>query len=243
MKKLLFVATASLCATVFGAIESSNVVGYQLIKVPTGYTLFTPTFDGIATDLDLTSIAVCDSTGAVNESYNEVNIQKMDSLGAYLDVYSYCSEVGGWNVDYSPIAAGEVTFKVGESICVANDTGDDVYFRVSGKVDLVNKNEVGEGYVLWGNSTPVAIDITQVTIVDENGNERTDLYNDVNIQKMDTVGAYLDVYGYCPEVGGWNVDYSPIAEGEFTLEPGESVCVANDSGSTIYFKLPRPITK
>lgn len=244
MKKLLFVATASLCATVFGAIESSNVVGYQLIKVPTGYTLFTPTFDGIATDLDLTSIAVCDSTGAVNGNiYNTINIQKMDTLGAYLDAYSYCPDVGGWNVDYTAIEAGDVTFKVGETMCVANDTGDDVYFRVSGKVDLVNKNEVGEGFVLWGNSTPVKIDLTQVTIVDANGNEMTDIYNTVNIQKMDELGAYLDAYSYCPDVGGWNVDYTPISEGDVTLEPGEAVCVANDSGATIYFKLPRPISK
>ena len=216
-------------------------MGYQLIKVPTGYTLFTPTFDGVNGELDLTSIAICDADGAVDTGlYNEVQVQKMDTAGAYLDAYGYCPDVDGWNVGFSAIAAGDVTFKVGETICVANDSGKDVYFRVSGKVDLVNKNEVGEGFVLWGNSTPVKIDLTQVQIVDENGDEMS-LYNEVQIQKMDDLGAYLDAYGYCPDVGGWNMGFTAIEEGDVSLEPGEAVCVGNDCGQTVYFKLPCPV--
>ena len=250
MNKKTMLAISALCATVAiqakadDTLVSSDIVGYQLIKVPTGYTLFTPTFDGVNAELDLTSIEICDSTGAINESlYNDVGVQKMDTAGAYLDVYSYSPDFGGWNVDFAAIEAGDVTFKVGETICVANDSGADVYFRVSGKVDLVNKNEVGQGFVLWGNSTPVKIDLTQVSVVDSNGDVMSSLYNDVGVQKMDDTGAYLDVVSYSPDFGGWNIDFTAIEEGDFTLEPGEAVCVANDCGSTVYFKLPCPVKK
>lgn len=223
-------------------MQCRNNVGYQLIAVPTGYNLFTPTFEGVSGSLDLTSIEICDADGNVNSAlYNDVGIQKMDSAGAYLDIYGYSPDFGGWNVDFTAIEAGTVTFSIGETMCVANDSGDTVYFRVSGQVDLVNKNEVGTGYVLWGNSTPVAVDLTDVSIVDAEGNVMTSLYNDVGIQKMDTEGSYLDIYGYSPDFGGWNVDFTAIEAGTVTLQPGEAVCVANDSGDTVYFKLPSPV--
>ena len=244
MKKLMIaaVAMAGLTAMAGTGITSQNIVGYQLIKVPTGYTLFTPTFEGVGGELDLTTIDICDETGAVDTSlYNEVGVQKMDAEGAYFDLYGYSPDFGGWNLDFAAIEVGDITFKIGETVCVANDSGKDVYFRVSGQVDLVNKNEIGVGYVLWGNSTPVKIDLTQVSVVDSDGEVMDSLYNDVGIQKMDADGAYFDLYGYSPDFGGWNLDFAAIEEGDFTLEPGEAACVANDCGSTVYFKIPCPV--
>ena len=167
--------------------EDSNV-GYQLIPVPSGYSLFTPTFKDVAqTSIDLTTIVLCDADGQELDNYNEVGIQKMDDTGAYLDTYSYATGFG-WNVDYESIAAGDVVFSLGEAVCVNNDSGDTVYLRVAGEVDMVNQNAIGTGYVLWGNSTPVAIDMTAVGIVDENGDE-LDTYNEIGLQKMDDTGA------------------------------------------------------
>ena len=240
MKKLMIAGVAGLCAAVTFALESANVVGYQIIKVPAGFTLFTPTFKGVAGELDLTTISICDENGADLPLYNEVGIQKMDASGAYLDTYGFCPDVGGWNVDFAAIEAEDVTFKVGETMCVANDSGADVYFKVSGEVDLINKNLVGQGFVLWGNSTPVEIDLTEVSVVDAEGNELP-LYNEVGVQKMSADGAYLKGYGFCPDVGGWNIDFAAIEKGEFTLKPGEAVCVANDCGQDVYFKLPSPV--
>lgn len=164
----------------------------------------------------------------------------MDASGAYFDLYGFCPDVGGWNLDFTSIETGDITFKNGETVCVANDYGEDVYFRVSGQVDLINKNKVGTGFVLWGNSTPVSIDLTEVSIVDADGNELA-LYNEVGVQKMNSEGAYFDLYGFCPDVGGWNLDFTAIEVGDFTLEPGEAVCVANDYGEDVYFKLPSPV--
>ena len=219
-------------------------MGYQLIKVPAGYNLFTPTFEGVGGDLDLTTIEVCDSTGEINTAlYNDVSIQKMDDTGTYLDVIGYSPDFGGWNIDFAAVEVGDVTFKIGQTICVANDTGDDVYFKVAGQVDLVNKNEVATGFVLWGNATPVAFDLTEVSVVDAEGNVMTSLYNDVSVQCMDDTGTYLDVIGYSPDFGGWNIDFAAISEGDVILDPGEAVCVSNDSGDTVYFKVPNPVSK
>ena len=113
------------------SVQSSNIVGYQLIPVPTGYTLFTPTFEGVGgATIDLTSIAVCDEDGNELDLYNDVNIQKMDDLGGYLDAYGYSPTFGGWNVDFTPIEEGDVTLQPGEAVCVSNDSGDTVYFQL-----------------------------------------------------------------------------------------------------------------
>ena len=87
-------------AVTFG-LESANIVGYQIIKVPAGFTLFTPTFNGVAGELDLTTISICDENGADLPLYNEVGIQKMDASGAYLDTYGFCPDVGGWKALYA----------------------------------------------------------------------------------------------------------------------------------------------
>ena len=209
-----------------------------------GYVLFTPTFTGIGGELDLASIEICDSEGNIlDDVYSNVGIQKMDADGAYLEVYGYDYDTyRGWECGSVGVTSGEVTFSVGESMCVANDYGDTVYFRISGQVDLVNKNEVGEGYVLWGNSTPVAVDLTDIQIVDAEGNVLDDVYSNVGIQKMDDEGAYLEVYGFDYDTyDGWECGSVKVEAGDFVLQPGEAVCVANDYGDTVYFKLPSPI--
>ena len=207
-----------------------------------GFQLFTPTFKGLNAKLDLTEIEICDSTGTVlADMSNELTIQKMNDEGTYLTMYGYSPEDGGWNIDYEPIEFGDVDFEVGESICVYNDWGSTVYFRVSGEVDLVNMCTVGTGFVLWGNATPVSIDLTDVSICDSEGNILNEMSNEVTVQKMNEEGTYLTMYGYSPEDGGWNIDYEPIEKDDFTLAPGESCCVYNDWGESVYFKLPRPV--
>ena len=244
MKKLMIAAAAAALVGGASALESANIVGYQLIPVQEGYVLFTPTFKGVDGNLDLTSIEICDSEGNIlDDVYSMVGVQKMDETGAYLDVYSYDYDTyKGWEGSGSAVEKGDVSFTVGETICVANEYGDTVYFRISGEVDLVNKNEIGEGYVLWGNSTPVAVDLTDIQIVDIEGNVLDDIYSMVGVQKMDETGAYLDVYSYDYDTyRGWEFGGDAIEEGDFVLQPGEAVCVANEYGDTVYFKLPSPV--
>ena len=227
MKKLLFVATAALCATVFGAIESTNVVGYQQVPVTTGFVLFTPTFKGIGVDsMNLSDIKIVKADGSASEVMGSVAVQKMDSAGAYLDSYLYFEGIGWTDSD-------GVTIKTGEAICVNNDAGETVYFRVAGQVDLENKNAVDSGFVLWGNSTPVTVDLEDVTIVKADGTA-SEVMGSVAAQKMDDTGAYLDAHLYFEGIG-WT-DAAGI-----TLAPGESLCINNDSGETVYLKVPSPI--
>ena len=221
-------------------MASANVVGYQYIEIPAGYNLFTPTFNGVATELDVTTIAVCDADGNELDLFNDVTMQKMDDTGAYLDGIAYSPTFGGWNIDFAAVDPETFTFKPGETVCIGNESGGKVYLRVSGQVDLVNLNKITSGYVLWGNGTPVPVDFTQIQVVDADGVE-LDLFNDVTFQKMDDTGAYLDGIAYSPTFGGWNVDFTAIEEGDFVLQPGEAGCVGNESGAEVYFKLPSPI--
>ena len=96
-------AILSLCATVGFGLESANVVGYQYIEIPAGYNLFAPTFTGIETELDVTTITVCDQDGNELDLFNEVTMQKMDDTGAYLDGIAYSPNFGGWNIDFTGI--------------------------------------------------------------------------------------------------------------------------------------------
>ena len=111
-------------------LEDSNTVGYQTIAVPAGYNLFAPTFKGIVSELDVTTIKVCDSTGAELDLFNDVTFQKMDDTGAYLDGIAFSPTFGGWNIDFAAIEAGDFILQPGEAGCVDNESGDTVYFKL-----------------------------------------------------------------------------------------------------------------
>lgn len=229
MKKLVFAAALALCAAANAEIASSTTVGYQQVPVIPGFVLFTPTFKGVGSDgLSLSDIKIVKSDGTASAVMGGVLAQKMDDTGAYLDTYSYIEGYGWYGAE-----AG-VTIKTGEAICVNNGQGETVYFLVSGEVDMVNKNAVPTGFVLWGNSTPVEIDLSEVTIVKEDGSAST-VMGSVLAQKMDETGAYLDTYSYIEGYGWYG------AEAGVTLAPGESLCLNNGSGETVYLKVPSPI--
>ena len=118
------------CATVGFGLESANVVGYQYIEIPAGYNLFTPTFNGVVDELDVTTIAVCDADGNELDLFNDVTMQKMDDTGAYLDSIAYSPTFGGWNVDFTAIAEGDFVLQPGEAGCVGHESGAEVYFKL-----------------------------------------------------------------------------------------------------------------
>ena len=241
-------------AVSYGDVQSANIVGYQLIPVQEGISILTPTFKGVGKNFDLTDIRICDENGNILEDvYSQIFIQKLDEGGYYLGTYSFDHEsypTYGWVNDETgeEVQPGDYTFKVGEAVCINNTAyGSVVYLRVSGEVDLVNKNEINEGILIWGNSTPVTIDLTDVLMVDESGTILEDVYSMIFIQKLDEGGYYLGTYSFDHEsypTYGWVNDETgeEVQPGEYTLIPGEAVCVNNTGyGAKVWFKLPCPV--
>lgn len=223
------------------------MVGYQQIEIPNvDLVLFTPTFKGVGGGLDLTTIKIVDETGAEFDPYDAISVQVMDNTGAYTDYYSYSPAFysTGWGYNGADVNAGDVVIDPGEAFCVNNASGQKVFLVVNGEVDLINKNYVpNQDYVLWGNSTPISIDITDIKLVDAEGNE-FDPFDSVSLQVMDETGAYTEYYSYSPAfyTYGWSNSGTEVSPTEFVIKPGQSFCVNNASGQDFYIKLPKPTT-
>ena len=241
-------------AVSYGDVTSANIVGYQLIPVQEGFSILTPTFKGIAKDFDLTDIQICDENGNILEDvYSQIFIQKLDETGNYLGSFSFDHDsypTYGWVDDDNgtEVMPGDYTFKIGEAVSINNTCyGSTVYFKVSGEVDLINKNEINEGFVIWGNSTPVTVDLTDIRMVDESGNVLDDVYSQIFIQKLDETGNYLNSFSFDHDsypTYGWVDDDNgtEVMPGDYTLLPGEAVSVNNTVyGAKVWFTLPCPV--
>ena len=216
-------------------------MGYQQITVPTGYSLFTITFSGLTSETyDIQDIVPYQS-GATLTSNAAIGIQKMDNGGAYLQLYVYRANKGGWCKGLTLQSRGAVTFANGEAMCINNTSGAEIQLQVSGQVVLEPWSaELGTGYSLIGNMTPAQIDIQDIVPYDLDGNVITTPAV-VGIQKMDSTGAYLQLYVYRANKGGWCKGLTYQAPGTITFEPGESACLNNTSGAGIKLKFKEPV--
>ena len=148
MKKLMFAAALAAIGTAF-AVESGNIVGYQEITVPNGYSMFTVTFKNPTnTVFDIKDIVVLNSAGLeMNDdnstspsrrSRNKIAIQKMNATtgGLYTDhdYYFTSKSNAGWTDGGVALAAGQLTLANGEGIAISSSQGENVKFRVSGEV-------------------------------------------------------------------------------------------------------------
>jgi hypothetical protein len=105
------------------AVESANIVGYQQVTVPTGYSLFTVTFKNVnGEEYDLQNITPYQN-GAIYSVNNKVIVQKMDTAGAYLQTYNYRQGKGGWCKSLTYAGTGVLVFSPGEAACINNQTG------------------------------------------------------------------------------------------------------------------------
>ena len=163
-----------------------------------------------------------------------------DGQGDYsATVYKYRADKGGWT-NGKTLQTG-VTLKNGEAVCVNNTSGAAVEFRSSGEVDLSPVSaEIGEGFSLYGNMTPVTIDINDMKVYV--GDTELQDNNVVVLQKMneDGLGDYsATVYKYRADKGGWT--NGKTLQTGVTLAPGEAFCINNTSGKTITLKFPSPL--
>ena len=250
MKKLICAAAMSaLCATVF-AIESENIVGYQQISVPNGFSLFTATFKNIGEKktFDLNSLRPTDPNGNVlSLSDGTLYVCVLDSAGNYSENIRWRGKtLGGWSKDGTTlISDGEVEIGEGVGIAVYNNIKVDsdgnettkkggvsaqAKFQVSGEVDLVCKNLVAQGFSITGNSTPSAIDLTAVKPTDLNGKVLNLSDGTVYICLLDAAGNYGENIRWRGKtLGGWSVDGTTvISQGDVVIAAGSGFAVYNN---------------
>ncbi len=207
MKKLLFVATASLCAAVFGAIESSNVVGYQNKSIGKDYNFVAPTFvaiNGTAISSDAITLTGDGVTGYVDQ------IQKLDELGNTTATYTW--DGAKWiNSDYSDAS---FTIASGESVLLYSFQGG-ASVQFSGAVSKSDSTvtTTGTGFTFIGNSTPVTVNIADITL-----SGAATPYVD-QIQTLDDLGNTEETYIW--DGAGWiTSDYAPA---DRSFAPGEGM--------------------
>ena len=247
----------------YGDAISSSIVGYQQVTIPSGYTIMTPTFKNVdETEFDLTSVTPLRNdgdvfgTGLTTRCNGVIKVNKINSIGNYTETYSYyymTGKIGWYDNDGNAVEAGTVVFENGEAMLVNNQyKNTSVLFQVSGAVDLVNQNIIPSGYSLFGNNTPVTINLSAVEVCKNDGEVfgtalTTRCNGVIKVNKINSVGNYTDTYSYyymSGKIGWYDNDGNQVSGDTVTLTPGEALLVNNNyKGVSVMFKLPSPISK
>ena len=185
-KILAAIGAVALCSSVAQAdVESANVVGYQHVYLPKGWSFRTATFKTVGLEsIDLTDIKpmrvnsgkIIDfDQSALGKCAGAIYVRFIDAVsGNYGTTYKYYStlgedgEVNGWmyedeNKVMQRIAKGEVPITNGQGMIVNSSKNNNAaVFRFSGEVDLVNRTDIPKGWSFEGNSTPVDFDLVDM---------------------------------------------------------------------------------
>ena len=243
------------------AIESENIVGYQQVSIPKGYSFFTATFENIAaTDFNLSEIGCKQSDGSewktsgsgTTKSAGAVIVRKVDTEGTYGTQYKYYSTKTpvGWYDGDTQITGDAVKFESGEGMIVYCGNANGAVLQVSGSVRLVPAGKfVPKGYSFSGNASPVAINLSAIACKQYDGSEwktsgsgTTKSAGAVIVRKVDSEGTYGTQYKYYSTKTpvGW-YDGDTLIEGDavqFDAGEGFIVYCGNANGAQIILPAP-----
>ena len=121
-----------------------------------------------------------------------------------------------------------------------------VLFRVAGSVDLVPTNVVPSGFALYGNSTPVTNNLSEIVMLHQDGEPfgtsgSRRCNGVITINKISTVGNYTTAYSYyeTPAKMEWYNGDTKIEGDAVTFAPGEAFLINNlYKGLPVLIKLP-----
>ena len=225
MKKLIF-AVAVIAAGAAMAIESANIVGYAGGAAIKGYRIMGAQFGAIGESkaIDLTTIKV---TGYDEATEADVQMQTLDQAGRGGMTYSYYDvpgELTGWLDGFDePVVEGQIMIEPGEGMWTYAPS-DAWGIQTSGEVMTFGiQVALRKGFKMVVNTTPVAVDLTKITV--DGYDEATEA--DVSLQPLDQAGrggmtySYYDVPG---ELTGWLDGFdNPVEEGSVMIKPGEGM--------------------
>ena len=243
-----------------GAIESDNIVGYQDITIPAGFSMYTVTFKQIgANSFDIRNIVICNAEGTVMDdstsalrSRNKILVQKLDATtgSLYEDTYSFHSRNGWLVLGGEALTPNQVTLGNAEGLYINNGHDSAMKLRVSGEVVLTPiSTSLPSGYSIVGNMTPATVDVKDIKILNPDGVEYDDSTsalrsrNKVLVQKLDsaTGSLYETTYSFHSRNGWLVLGGDPLIANQVTLAPGESLYVNNGHDNAVYFKFPSPL--
>ena len=244
-------------------MTSANIVGYQQITISAGNNIFTPTFKNISSEtstFDLTDIQPLHQDGeefgtsGSRRCNGVIVINKISTSGNYTTAYSYfttTSKQGWYTDDGVKVNVGDVVLNNGEGILVNNGYKDQpIIFRVQGEVDFVCKNLIPAGNALYGNSTPVTINLADIEMLHQDGEPfgtsgSRRCNGVIVINKINSLGNYTTPYSYFTTSSkqGWYMDDGTKIEGSaVTLTPGEAFLINNGyKDQPVIIKLPTPV--
>lgn len=256
MKKLMTVAAAALCATAFGAIESTNIVGYQTKGLNASetpgedvFTFVAPTFLSVAGSKDLTLGDFKLSVGGIS-SYVGLLTEGGAIEGTYYYIDSASLEVAGktevgWYVrnsnDTVGASADETLVKFGRGFVIynGNDACKIIFTGAVCREDVAVESKIGGGaFYFTGNVRPAECVLQNHAYL---------VYSDANaagqwIMKLGNDGEVVQKYYYVNEAAsifegadvGWYTDaaFETKVPGTEKLDPGEGVVLIAGKANT-----------
>lgn len=227
MKKLMFAATAAVCAAVTFGLESANIVGYQNTTPvnSSGYNFIIPTFVDVGANeavYDLNNIKIVDGYG---DGMTEMIIGYDDAACLSGVDYYWNSSVDTimgpaedcWVTEMmGETKATDVTVSLGTGLYLMLGT-DGAKVQYAGQVygSAVTVQNLVAGYNMVGNSTPVEIDLNDLKIVDGYGDGMTEM-----------------IIGYDAAACLSGVDYYWNTEVDTIMGPAEDCWVTEMMGDT-----------
>ena len=193
------------------------------------------------------------SGSATTKCAGAVTVRKIDAEGSYGTRYAYYSTkaTAGWYDGDTLIDGNAITFTPGEGMIVYCGNANGAILQVAGNVRLEAANiNVPNGYSFSGNSSPVAVNLSDIACLQYNGtawktsgSATTKCAGAVTVRKIDAEGSYGTKYAYYSTKAtvGW-YDGDTLIEGNaVTFAPGEGFIVYCGNANGAQIVLPAPL--
>ena len=219
-------------------IVSSDVVGYQEVATPAGYSMRAATFKAISGNYKISDIKVAGDGIGYGDEYGQV----VNEDGTWGDTYYYLVEDSGAEADgwykNDPTGSEPVTdedvINIGQAFFFSSSA--DITLTYAGQVISGSPVvAVPAGYSMVGNPTPVTAKISSLT-VDGDGIGYGDEYGQV----VNPDGSWGDTYYYLVE------DSGAEANGWYKNDPTGSEPVTDEdvigAGDSLFFSASAELT-
>ena len=236
MKKLVTAfAACALAGLVNAQVESVNIVGYQTVSAPAGFSLYTPTFVTVGCqtpEIDLASI-----TGNFGDFDT---IQFIDADGNVTAIYQWLTTAGfgvaedGWyDGEFQPVVLPNLTQGMSYLLSTASPVG----VLNAGEVNTAPVQiTVGAGFSSVGNSSPTDRLLSEFTFAGGISDFDTIQFLDTD-GNVETIYQWLTAAGFGVAEDGWyDGAFAPV---DTTVHAGQGFLLSTAGGCTI--TVPSPI--